>query len=198
MTGIIRSSRMADGRIAMRCSNFKASRPWTAVTTSKPRSTSASASTSRMSGSSSTIRTGPSALLSSTADMRNRHLAVRQRPTQRRIRGRTSRIWVRLSGTDGDRGWRAAPGGLRLGPDLPEPRMEAHPVDAPRSAIPVGTRLGNYQVVRLIGEGGMGAVYEGVHLAIGKKVAIKIMSSDLAANLDARARFLREAQLTSR
>src|SRR5215468_5646857 len=71
--------------------------------------------------------------------------------------------------------------------------------DAARSATLVpGTCLGKYQVVRLIGEGGMGAVYEGVHLGIGKKVAIKIMSPDLAANLDARARFLREGQLTSR
>jgi serine/threonine protein kinase len=65
-------------------------------------------------------------------------------------------------------------------------------------ALAAGTLLGKYQVVRLIGEGGMGAVYEAVHLAIGKKVAIKIMSADLAADLDARARFLREAQLTSR
>jgi serine/threonine-protein kinase len=44
----------------------------------------------------------------------------------------------------------------------------------------------------------MGAIYEGVHLGIGKKVAIKIMNADLVANPDARARFLREAQLTSR
>jgi len=65
-------------------------------------------------------------------------------------------------------------------------------------ALAAGTFLGKYQVVRLIGEGGMGAVYEAVHLAIGKKVAIKIMSAGLAADLDARARFLREAQLTSR
>ncbi len=64
--------------------------------------------------------------------------------------------------------------------------------------LAAGTCLGKYQVVRLIGEGGMGAVYEGVHVAIGKKVAIKIMSPALAAHPDARARFLREAQLTSR
>src|SRR5262245_48120794 len=64
--------------------------------------------------------------------------------------------------------------------------------------LAAGTCLGKYQVVRLIGEGGMGAVYEGVHLGIGKKVAIKIMSPELAENLDARARFLREGQLTSR
>src|SRR5690242_8136618 len=66
------------------------------------------------------------------------------------------------------------------------------------SPIAAGTWLGKYQVVRLIGEGGMGAVYEGVHVGIGKKVAIKVMSPDLVADPDARARFLREAQLTSR
>ena len=76
--------------------------------------------------------------------------------------------------------------------------MQAVPEEKPGSALAAGTYLGRYQLLRRIGEGGMGAVYEAVHLAIGKKVAIKIMSPDLAANLDARARFLREAQLTSR
>jgi eukaryotic-like serine/threonine-protein kinase len=76
--------------------------------------------------------------------------------------------------------------------------MQTHLQAASGSALAAGTYLGKYQVTRLIGEGGMGAVYEGVHLAIGKKVAIKIMNPDLASNLDARARFLREAQLTSR
>ena len=76
--------------------------------------------------------------------------------------------------------------------------MQLSPQEAPSSTLAAGTCLGKYQVLRLIGEGGMGAVYEGVHLGIGKKVAIKIMSRDLAADPDARARFLREAQLTSR
>jgi serine/threonine-protein kinase len=76
--------------------------------------------------------------------------------------------------------------------------MYPHPEEAPSYPLAAGTCLGKYQVVRLIGEGGMGAVYEGVHVAIGKKVAIKVMSADLAASPDARARFLREAQLTSR
>ena len=75
--------------------------------------------------------------------------------------------------------------------------MQAQLETAPGATL-AGTCLGKYQVVRLIGEGGMGAVYEGVHLGIGKKVAIKVMSPELAASLDARARFLREAQLTSR
>jgi eukaryotic-like serine/threonine-protein kinase len=76
--------------------------------------------------------------------------------------------------------------------------MQTYPEQVTSSTLAPGTCLGKYEVVRLIGEGGMGAVYEGVHVAIGKKVAIKVMSPDLAAIPDARARFLREAQLTSR
>jgi serine/threonine protein kinase len=61
-----------------------------------------------------------------------------------------------------------------------------------------GTRLGKYEVVRLLGAGGMGAVYEASHTEIGKRVAIKVLSPAIVAVPGARARFLREAQLTSR
>ena len=67
------------------------------------------------------------------------------------------------------------------------------------SAGPVaGTRLGKYEIVRLVGAGGMGAVYEAVHTQLGKRVAIKVLAPAVAANPEARARFLREAQLTSK
>jgi serine/threonine-protein kinase len=62
----------------------------------------------------------------------------------------------------------------------------------------VGTVLeGAYRVTRLIGEGGMGAVYEAVQLRLNKRVAIKLMARDLAANREALARFHREAEITS-
>jgi serine/threonine protein kinase len=61
-----------------------------------------------------------------------------------------------------------------------------------------GTRLGKYQIVRLLGQGGMGAVYEAFHTEIGKRVAIKTLAPAVAAIPGARQRFLREAQLTSR
>ena len=52
----------------------------------------------------------------------------------------------------------------------------------------VGTVLeGAYRITRLVGEGGMGAVYE----------AVQLMSRDLAANREALARFHREAEITS-
>jgi eukaryotic-like serine/threonine-protein kinase len=61
-----------------------------------------------------------------------------------------------------------------------------------------GMTLGKYRIVRFLGEGGMGAVYEGLHVEIGKRVAIKTISPALAEIPEARARFLLEAQLTSR
>jgi len=61
-----------------------------------------------------------------------------------------------------------------------------------------GTVLGKYSIVKLLGSGGMGAVYEATHTEIQKRVAIKVLSPLIAAVPGARARFLREAQLTSR
>jgi serine/threonine-protein kinase len=66
------------------------------------------------------------------------------------------------------------------------------------ATLPRGARLGKYQIVRLLGAGGMGAVYEATHTEIGKRVAIKTLAPAVAAIPGARQRFLREAQLTSR
>jgi serine/threonine-protein kinase len=63
----------------------------------------------------------------------------------------------------------------------------------------VGTVLGDaYEVTRLIGQGGMGAVYEGVQRRLGKRVAIKVMDRNLAANAEALARFRREIDVTAK
>jgi len=61
-----------------------------------------------------------------------------------------------------------------------------------------GARLGKYEIVRQLGAGGMGTVYEAVHTQIGKRVAIKVLAPAVAARPEARTRFLREAQLTSK
>ncbi len=55
-----------------------------------------------------------------------------------------------------------------------------------------------YRIVRLIGEGGMGAVYEGENARIHRRVAIKVLHAEVAANGDAVARFEREAQAAGR
>jgi len=68
----------------------------------------------------------------------------------------------------------------------------------PKSAPLVGTVLeGAYQITRLIGEGGMGAVYEAIQLRLNKRVAVKVMARELAFNREAFARFHREAEITS-
>ncbi len=50
-----------------------------------------------------------------------------------------------------------------------------------------------YRIVRKLGEGGMGAVYEGEHLLIRKRVAIKLLHPQFAANPEMVARFHQEA-----
>jgi serine/threonine protein kinase len=61
-----------------------------------------------------------------------------------------------------------------------------------------GTMLGKYQIVARLGSGGMGSVYEAVHTDIAKPVALKTLSSRLASEPRAQARFLREAAAASR
>jgi serine/threonine-protein kinase len=57
---------------------------------------------------------------------------------------------------------------------------------------------GKYRIVRLIGEGGMGAVYEGENMRIHRRVAIKVLHAGVAATGEAVARFEREAQAAGR
>ncbi|MGC4000871.1 MAG: serine/threonine-protein kinase [Anaeromyxobacter sp.] len=54
------------------------------------------------------------------------------------------------------------------------------------------TILGRYQLVRLLGRGGMGAVYEAIQLSIGRKVAIKLIHPALAGEPELVERFRRE------
>jgi serine/threonine protein kinase len=62
----------------------------------------------------------------------------------------------------------------------------------------IGTVLeGAYRIDGLLGEGGMGAVYAATQLRLDKRVAVKVMARELAANPEALARFHREARVTS-
>jgi serine/threonine protein kinase len=62
-----------------------------------------------------------------------------------------------------------------------------------------GKQLGNYDVIRPIRVGGMGAVYEGrQRTAFGRRVAIKVIHNDYAADRDMRRRFAREARTIAR
>jgi len=56
---------------------------------------------------------------------------------------------------------------------------------------------GAYLLSRIIVEGGMGTVYEAVQMRLNRRVAIKVMAPELAANEEALARFRREVEVTS-
>ena len=55
-----------------------------------------------------------------------------------------------------------------------------------------------YRIVKLIGEGGMGAVYEGENVRISRRVAIKVLHSAFVENGEVVSRFEREAQAAGR
>ncbi|MCA9578455.1 MAG: serine/threonine protein kinase [Sandaracinaceae bacterium] len=61
-----------------------------------------------------------------------------------------------------------------------------------------GQTLGQYELVRRIGAGGMAEVYEAVHRALKKSVAVKVLLPDMAENASIRDRFLREGEAASR
>jgi serine/threonine protein kinase len=62
-------------------------------------------------------------------------------------------------------------------------------------ALSPGQRLGAYEILSLIGSGGMGEVYRARDTKLGRDVAIKVLPSDVTADDDRLARFEREAQL---
>jgi YVTN family beta-propeller protein len=61
----------------------------------------------------------------------------------------------------------------------------------------VGSEFAGYLIEGLIGRGGMGAVYRAVELGLGRKVALKVIASDLAEDRRFRERFLRESTIAA-
>ena len=66
------------------------------------------------------------------------------------------------------------------------------------SVLTEGQRLGAYRIVRLLGEGGMGAVYEARQEPLDRRVALKTLHADHAKNKESIARFFNEAKVLSR
>jgi serine/threonine-protein kinase len=65
--------------------------------------------------------------------------------------------------------------------------------------LEIGQLVDNkYRINRLIGEGGMGAVYEGENVRINRRVAIKVLHAAFTGNSEVMARFEREAQAAGR
>ena len=61
--------------------------------------------------------------------------------------------------------------------------------------LTVGSRLGHYQVTALIGEGGMGQVYQATDTTLDRQVALKVLPDAFTADPDRLARFEREAKV---
>jgi serine/threonine-protein kinase len=64
--------------------------------------------------------------------------------------------------------------------------------------IETGQIFARYQIVRTIGEGGMGTVYEAFHPVLKKRFAIKTLLPSIAQTPEFRTRFLREAEVAAR
>lgn len=59
-------------------------------------------------------------------------------------------------------------------------------------------RLGEYRIIKLLGEGGMGEVFEAEDTQLLRRVALKVLKTNLADRSKARERFLREARAVAR
>ena len=68
------------------------------------------------------------------------------------------------------------------------------PVEVPISSI-VGQQIGPYQVLALLGAGGMGEVYRARDVKLGRDVAVKILPRAFTSDPDRLARFTREARV---
>jgi serine/threonine protein kinase len=88
-------------------------------------------------------------------------------------------------------------GGIRARPSGPHLPSEEPPRDGADPRI--GTTLGGrYHIRRLCGEGAMGRVYEGQHIDIGRRVAIKVLHARFHHSADLVERFRREARAASK
>jgi serine/threonine-protein kinase len=61
----------------------------------------------------------------------------------------------------------------------------------------IGTTLAGYRIEAVLGRGGMGVVYRAEHLSLGRKLALKVLPPELAADASFRRRFVNESRLAA-
>lgn len=72
--------------------------------------------------------------------------------------------------------------------------MAINPSTAAGGTEMLGQYIGNYRLMRLLGEGGMGMVFAAAHVSAGGQAAIKILRAEVASRPDITARFFNEAK----
>ncbi|MBK7580868.1 MAG: serine/threonine protein kinase [Myxococcales bacterium] len=76
--------------------------------------------------------------------------------------------------------------------------LQGSPIKSSRPSLDGRVIAGKYQLMRLLGEGGMGAVYEALHTTTHKRCAVKLLiTPELAAHPGIVKRFFREAKASS-
>lgn len=73
---------------------------------------------------------------------------------------------------------------------------ESKAVQLPETTIP--DKIGRFQIVRRLGAGAMGIVYEATHPTVSRRIAIKVLKTETSAATGFRERFIREAEAASR
>src|SRR3954471_5376526 len=75
-----------------------------------------------------------------------------------------------------------------------EEGQPVRPAAATAVALPRLGQVGDYRVVREVGRGGMGVVYEAEQVSLGRRVALKVLPRQVSQDLKTLARFRREAR----
>lgn len=84
----------------------------------------------------------------------------------------------------------ALPGDATTAPEASSLRPAGH-------AVATGTQIGDYRLLRELGRGGMGVVFEAEHVSSERRLAVKLLSPDLPHTEQTIARFLNEASLAA-
>jgi tetratricopeptide (TPR) repeat protein len=86
---------------------------------------------------------------------------------------------------------------LALEQDTPANASGSGP-PAARSGSELAAAFGSFRIVRNIGQGGMGVVYEAIQMPLGRRVALKVLLADFISRPTYRERFEREARVAAR